>query len=261
MTAAAVSELRLSYVSSSLARDRNGKLSSVGATVSVFSSSFSFVLEPCRAEPCRPPPASTPAILATPLDSPRPKPHHLALHLHHPSLSPFVPHAGRIKLPTAVPPLPSSPSSAPLCRTPISAQIKPLVSSVALSSPFPTPSPAESRATAAAAPPRRHGRAAPTARTPRGRPALARELLPRALQPPAPADHDPAACPAKRLRRWRNAAADAVPSLRPACAAADAVRTPAPQPCARAPAPSGRLGRGSAQPLAGHRRRGTPPPR
>ena len=42
--------------------------------VSVFSSSCSFVLEPCRAEPSRPPPAATPAILATPLQSFAPRP-------------------------------------------------------------------------------------------------------------------------------------------------------------------------------------------
>ena len=113
---------------------------------------------------------------------------------------------------------PPSPSS-PHLRS-ISAQIEPLVSSTALSSPFLTRSPAESHATVSAVPPRRRGRAERRPRAPPGLPAPARGPLPRAPRPlglpgprAAPPRDRPAPPPAERRRRR-------APPPYPVCAAA-----------------------------------------
>jgi len=137
--------------------------------------------------------------------------------------------------------------------------IQAVVSSAVTSSISPTPSPAESRAPAAAAPPRRRVRAAPTARTPWGYSTPALAPPPCAPPPLGLPDARPAslfrrlALPRPERRRRRRAVAPA------ACAAA--ARAPLhptrARPAIRAPWPRFRR----AMPPASRRRREPGPPR
>ena len=152
----------------------------------------------------------TPLFFAPLLDSPHPNPLRLTPHLQRLFPEPTDPLRGRIGLPTAgrhhrARRTSPSPSNSPL--RPPSAQIESPVSFSALSSPFPTPSPLESRTAGAGAPPRKPCCAAGARRAPPLRGPARRRRAPRGRRAPLVVAPPPPA--GALLRHGRNGPATA----------------------------------------------------